>query len=546
MTPKQDYRQTNQTPHNDDMWNYLIFGAVLFLVLMLTIKLLAYVAKFFYFAILFPFYIARGIHPLVEIFLALVVGVGLVVAWYYRKYIKNIEDVSFILPIYAILLICFTIVEISGLPLLTGFMDVYCVPTIQIHSEQSNVLTAAMAIFNCTMQLQDLMNVGMLNIVIFALVPNTLLCLWANYRVYSSFPRISEEHPKAAMQEKLTMEKLIRSKANQQPHLKFYEKIDLNTLPLYFGRLRKLDNSKLFMYKHDLIDEFVPRSQAKYFGRKYSEKETEYLEGALPDTDDLVPQINEQKFNHLLLEQLGLPFIDVDSLTPIQTILLSITIPRACLIDTLLDKKENTDPQKQPKTVEMMVKKRISELWEYVYQDLKSQNGRGIHFLDIESINSSWKSQNFSDFQGLDECREVLKFWINESYVAQELIAEHGYINTLLMASLGYKKGARRLGVLAPADFRWLKLYDRSLWAIIQNTDRTAFFAENMATSSHYYAELLAGKKIMEPMFQAAYDGFVKEVQSYAYEHKHIEAWRKYHKGEPEGIELMKRYSLIY
>ena len=535
MTAQQhnNHQQRNIDSH-DDYINYAFIALMGLIILAILMKYLAFFGRYIYFSFLFPFYALRKINPLYEMVFGLLICGILLGYWFYKRIYKGNRQTS-LLPIwYSLVIFVATSADFVGLKLLTGFVDLWCKPNF---NEKAGVLQYFTAIFNCSVSFEELDKVGLFEVMLFAIFPNIILAMWANYQVYSSYIDLTTKHPKAVMRGKLDLESLIRVKTQQQPHLNYYQFFDLNKLPIDSGQFRKLDSGRKFMYRHNLIQEFVPRVKVTLSNSRAGGDDTSDLSEITVD-NDLVPIIKTDAFNNLMIEQLGEPFIDIDSLSPLYTILLAITIPKACLADTLLDNKEiNQSKDRDPKYVETKIKGMIVELWDWASQKINKR----LKEQSLQEINLGPPS-DASDFPKIEEYRQFLKEWVAFSYIAQNLVKQHAYCSTLLMASLSIQNGARKLGVMASADFRCIIEYDRTLWAIIQNTDRSAAFSENIATVSHYYAELAAGIGLIEPMFQSAYEGFMKEVTSYNYPKEHIAAWEAYNKGDPS---LMIRYRLI-
>lgn len=70
---------------------------------------------------------------------------------------------------------------------------------------------------------------------------------------------------------------------------------------------------------------------------------------------------------------------------------------------------------------------------------------------------------------------------------------------------LGVLKWAReRGGVLAPAQFLWLRGVDRELWYAMNNLGRRSFHAEGAGAMAHFMAEEMAGKPLPMPRVDTA------------------------------------------
>jgi intracellular multiplication protein IcmP len=73
-------------------------------------------------------------------------------------------------------------------------------------------------------------------------------------------------------------------------------------------------------------------------------------------------------------------------------------------------------------------------------------------------------------------------------------INKHAYITTACIAGLQLARNEG--GVLAPAQFVWLRGYDRNLWYALNNLGRQAFHMEALGAMSHYRAEKLVERPI--------------------------------------------------
>ena len=97
---------------------------------------------------------------------------------------------------------------------------------------------------------------------------------------------------------------------------------------------------------------------------------------------------------------------------------------------------------------------------------------------------------------------------------AQAIAQRHTYTHTALMALLTAAR--RQAGVLAPAQFAWLKLVDRPLWYALHSLGfETEGFdrylhpnprAEAIGARDHWAVELAAGEPIIEPAIDRAID----------------------------------------
>ncbi len=80
---------------------------------------------------------------------------------------------------------------------------------------------------------------------------------------------------------------------------------------------------------------------------------------------------------------------------------------------------------------------------------------------------------------------------------AAKVTANHAFVTTAMLRLLGYSRD--RGGVLAPAQFLWLRGANRALWYPLNNLGRQSFHAEAAGAISHYMAERAAGTPLLSP-----------------------------------------------
>lgn len=90
---------------------------------------------------------------------------------------------------------------------------------------------------------------------------------------------------------------------------------------------------------------------------------------------------------------------------------------------------------------------------------------------------------------------------------------KHAYVRTALIALI-YK--TRTLGVLAPCELRWLRNYDRTLWALVQNVGRPSVYVEQLAAFSHYTSEAYYHRRKISPDFSYGWNGLQKALNNIA------------------------------
>lgn len=127
-------------------------------------------------------------------------------------------------------------------------------------------------------------------------------------------------------------------------------------------------------------------------------------------------------------------------------------------------------------------------------------------FLDKLSASSGEGKPDFSDVEGL------FKKYINHPEILK-VTEKHAYVLTVMASVIEF---ARLDGVLATAEFLWLKPLDRRLWFMLNCVGRRTAFVEVSAPFAHWLAEKEMGRKIVTPMIDEAVkalDQALKEIK---------------------------------
>lgn len=85
--------------------------------------------------------------------------------------------------------------------------------------------------------------------------------------------------------------------------------------------------------------------------------------------------------------------------------------------------------------------------------------------------------------------------------------AKHAWTSTILIEFFEQSRSAQ--GVLATAEFLWLKSIDRPLYYVLNNVGRRAFHVEGSGAICHYFYEKRASRSLPDPKFDKALEGIV-------------------------------------
>jgi intracellular multiplication protein IcmP len=114
------------------------------------------------------------------------------------------------------------------------------------------------------------------------------------------------------------------------------------------------------------------------------------------------------------------------------------------------------------------------------------------------------------DFSGTDELLEKHK---NNKAVIK-ITQQHAFLLTVMA---GLLRLAREDGVLATADFLWLKPIDRSLWFMLNSVGRQTPFTEVAGPVAHWLAERRFDRKLSVPMVEEAVNALDQALKEIIY-----------------------------
>lgn len=96
----------------------------------------------------------------------------------------------------------------------------------------------------------------------------------------------------------------------------------------------------------------------------------------------------------------------------------------------------------------------------------------------------------------------------------QALVTKHAYVTTVMCATL---EQARRVGILPPNYFVWLRPVHRSLWYTLDCLGRRTFFPEVAGIHAHLLAEKVSGHAIERPFVHSAVKGMDLAIHEVAF-----------------------------
>lgn len=115
------------------------------------------------------------------------------------------------------------------------------------------------------------------------------------------------------------------------------------------------------------------------------------------------------------------------------------------------------------------------------------------------------------DFSGVQET--LNKYY--QTKIVQKTIAQHAYLLTVMASMLEL---ARMDGVLASAEFLWLKAIDRPMWYMLNSVGRRVAVPEIAGAFAHWLSERSLRAPIRTPMVDAAVKAMEVELENTLYE----------------------------
>ncbi|WP_043201371.1 hypothetical protein [Pseudomonas putida] len=309
------------------------------------------------------------------------------------------------------------------------------------------------------------------------------------------FLRINKTHPKLRFTKTHNIKSFVQENKAQYPHLRMFAELDLIAQPLDHPLFGMSQTSRQFAYRHLLISGWQEQSDRSW-----------------------APTLDREKTTEVMRRQLGQHWTRVANLTPAETLLVAIALPRVVATDTALD--DNAFKAAMADSDYM-----VAWCWDQFKapDDKAEQRGEAFAWLKPEVP--------------LEVPRAIIQKYIKHPN-ASAILHAHAFVRTIIFAMYFQ---ARRLGVLPPAEMRWLRFFDREMWYALQTIGRQAGFPEAPGILSHFLYECKAGVSLAEPQLDKAVNGLELAMSAYKYseaDKKRYEAMQQDRYAEAQGAAL--------
>ncbi|HFC9456656.1 hypothetical protein NCY62_18975 (plasmid) [Acinetobacter pittii] len=307
------------------------------------------------------------------------------------------------------------------------------------------------------------------------------------------------------------LESLILELSVLYPHLKYISYFVQSKVPNDKGFYRLMLSPREFVLEYKLVSGF-----RKYEIESIADFNDEQNFGSSPK-DDVYPLLDEKQFEKEMYIQLGDLLNSPKDLTDGEINLFAIFLPVACATDENMSDKEFKSILKNKDQV-------LDYFWHVAYKQLTTDK----KFINPQNL----KPRSYQSFNRKKLEKTVSKYWNHP--VAQEIFSQHAYARTALIATI-YR--ARMLGVIAPCELRWLRMYDRNLWALVQSVGRPSVFVEQLAAFSHYTSECYYKRKKVSPDFSYGWLGLNEALKRYKY--KQPDIYLNHHTPQIESAQVL-------
>lgn len=148
---------------------------------------------------------------------------------------------------------------------------------------------------------------------------------------------------------------------------------------------------------------------------------------------------------------------------------------------------------------------------EQVYQGHNNDKPKNISLHEREELSIAWAS-------GKDGTAAMKAFIERHEKnpkvrkVIDTIGSKHAYENTVIYAMLD--RARAKGGVFKEHDMAYIKKLDRNMWYGMNNCGRKRFHTEGAGIMSHYFAERISNRALIEPYLDPACEG----VENYLYE----------------------------
>lgn len=293
-------------------------------------------------------------------------------------------------------------------------------------------------------------------------IASLLILILISLRLFS---KANRTHPKLNYTKNHNIKSFVKESKELYPHLRMFSQIDLISEPLDHPVFGMSLTSRQFAYKYRLISGWKDMGDGSW-----------------------TPTLDRDKATRIFRLQLGKHWTKSTDLSPGETLLVAIAMPRVAATDPTLNDEQFKSAMSDSEDL-------LNWCWDQFVppsQPLKkTKDGSGDPY--------SWLKPEID----LAKPRKIIRDHIEHPNV-KAILDHHAFNRTVIF---GLIMQARRLGVLQPAEMRWMRFFDRELWYVLQTIGRQGGFPEGSAVLSHFLYEAKSATALAEPQLDKCVNG---------------------------------------
>ena len=231
-------------------------------------------------------------------------------------------------------------------------------------------------------------------------------------------------------------------------------------------------------------------------------KKFNLIEEEETDAGDIITRLNTEKTYNQLLKQMGRKWNGLDALTMEERQLFGVFVTKA-----------RRKGKEAKELVDALADAYTSERFGFFDKIIKARTMKKTNKLIDEKI-----KKYYGEEKGVFILKRLILKIFNKKPTKpkpnkdiSKIIDSHFYVKTVLS---GLLEEARKDGVLATADFIWLKKQNRELWYMLNNIGRRASWVECAAPWNHFLAEKLLERKVANPMINNSIDALDEYLEN--------------------------------
>lgn len=299
-----------------------------------------------------------------------------------------------------------------------------------------------------------------------------LILLYACVRM---FIRINNTHPKLKFTKTHNIKSYVEESKALYPHLRMFSELDLIAQPLDHPVFGMSQTSRQFVFINRLIAGWKQEADKSW-----------------------TPTLDRAKTTEVMRKQLGQHWTGSSNLSVGETLLVAIAAPRVAATDATLDDAAFASAMADSEYM-------LNWCWDQFVPPSKDKPKKGEPIPD----EFAWLTPVID----LEVPRKIIQKYIRHPNV-NGILYKHAFVRTIIFALFTQ---ARRLGVLPPAEMRWMRFFDRELWYALQTIGRQAGFPEAPAVLSHFLYESKEGAALPDPQLDKAVSGLDVAMSAFKY-----------------------------